>query len=586
MHRLRLLSIIAASWLAAASAAAQGIDIEIVGVDGPLRDNVVAFLSLKRYANSRDLDQDRVDRLALRAVREATDALKPFGYYEARAETRVTALDKGWKAVVTVTPGEPVLLKDAQVEIVGPGRDEEFLREVIDGSPLRVGQRLSHADYDRLKNDLHRVAASRGYLDASWPRAELRVDVPARQATALLTLDTGERYRFGETTIEQDFLEPALVKRYLRYKPGEWYDATQLLRTQFALDDSDYFSVVEVLPEQRDRTAKTMPVHISAERNKRYRYKIGAGYATDTEWRLVLGWTNRQVNRRGHRLYAEGKYSNPEKGVKLNYVIPWRDPALEKLAFSLAAGLTLRGDVETRGTTFVPSLTQMRGRWQRVLFANVDYTRDKIVGTQASDPTSINESRNFLLVPGISFALLPPGFINVDAVGRGLYTELLGSANALGSDANFLRFAVRDERRFDLGGPWHLIVRGEFGTSAVGDFEQLPSQYRFFAGGDRSVRGYSYNELSPVDELGNKVGGRHLLVGSVEIDRDLPKNFGVAAFVDAGNAFDSFGDSLQYSVGVGIRYRLPFLMVGFDVAQSISETGRSPHLHMNFTPIL
>jgi len=519
-------------------------------------------------------------------VREATDALKPFGYYEARAETSVTAVDKGWKAVVTVTPGEPVLLKDAQVAIVGPGRDEEFLREVIDGSPLRVGEQLSHADYDRLKSDLHRVAASRGYLDASWPRAELRVDVPSRRATALLTLDTGERYRFGETTIEQDFLEPALVKRYLRYKPGDWYDATQLLRTQFALDDSDYFSVVEVLPEQRDRTAKTMPVHISAERNKRYRYKIGAGYATDTEWRLVLGWTNRQVNRHGHRLFAEAKYSNPEKTIRLNYVIPWRDPALEKLALSLTGGQILRGDVETRGVSFVPSLTQMRGRWQRVLFTNVDYTRDKIVGTQESGQTSISESRNLLLVPGISYALLPPGFVNVDAVGRGLYAELLGSASTLGSDSDFLRLSVRDERRFELGGPWHLVVRGELGTSAVGDFQQLPSQYRFFAGGDRSVRGYSYNELSPVDELGNKVGGRHLLVGSIEIEHDLPKNFGVAAFVDAGNAFDSFGDPLQYAVGVGIRYRLPFLMVGFDVAQSVSESGRSPHLHMNFTPIL
>jgi translocation and assembly module TamA len=171
-------------------------------------------------------------------------------------------------------------------------------------------------------------------------------------------------------------------------------------------------------------------------------------------------------------------------------------------------------------------------------------------------------------------------------VGRGLYAELLGSTSVLGSDSDFLRFSVRDERRFELGGPWHLVVRGELGTSAVGDFQQLPSQYRFFAGGDRSVRGYSYNELSPVDELGNKVGGRHLLVGSIEIEHDLPKNLGVAAFVDAGNAFDRFGDPLQYSVGVGIRYRLPFLMVGFDVAQSVSESGRSPHLHMNFTPIL
>ena len=146
--------------------------------------------------------------------------------------------------------------------------------------------------------------------------------------------------------------------------------------------------------------------------------------------------------------------------------------------------------------------------------------------------------------------------------------------------------SMADERRYDLGGPWHLILRGEIGTSAVGDFEELPSRYRFFAGGDRSVRGYSYDELSPVDAAGNRVGGRHKLVGSVEVERDLPKNLAVAVFFDAGNAFDRVGDPLEYSAGIGIRYRLPFLIVGIDVGQSLSESGRSPRFHMNFTPIL
>jgi translocation and assembly module TamA len=57
-----------------------------------------------------------------------------------------------------------------------------------------------------------------------------------------------------------------------------------------------------------------------------------------------------------------------------------------------------------------------------------------------------------------------------------------------------------------------------------------------------------------------------------------------AVFVDAGNAFDNFGDPLEYSAGIGLRYRLPFLSVGLDVAQSISDTSRSPRLHINFTP--
>jgi len=55
-------------------------------------------------------------------------------------------------------------------------------------------------------------------------------------------------------------------------------------------------------------------------------------------------------------------------------------------------------------------------------------------------------------------------------------------------------------------------------------------------------------------------------------------------FVDAGNAFYKFGDPLEYSAGIGVRYRLPFLSVGVDVAQSISDTSRSPRFHINFTP--
>ena len=590
MRRLLLQTVFAAAWLAAkaavAAATAPVIDVKIVGVDGPVRDNVAAFLSLKRYAGSTDLDQDRVDRLTLRARQEAADALKPFGYYEAEVIVTVTPVDAGWKAVVAIVPGEPVTLATAEISITGSGRDEPFLAEVLAASTLVVGKRLSHADYDRVKGELQRVAASNGYLDATWSRAELRVDVGNHAAHAHLTLDTGQRYRFGATTIEQDFLDPAFVRRYLRYEEGDWYNSNLLLRTQFALDDSDYFSVVEVLPDERDRQALTVPIRINSQKNDRYRYKLGAGYATDTEWRLLLGWTNRQVNRHGHRLSAEATLSKPEQTLDFGYIIPWDDPALEKLSFRLLAGTVENGDIETEGSSFRPSLTQVRGRWQRVLFLNADYTFDRIQGASGDPDPSINESREFLVAPGISYALLPPGFVNLDAAGRGLYAELMGSTSALGSDSNFVRLLVRDERRYDLGGPWHMVLRGEIGTSAVGDFEELPAHYRFFAGGDRSVRGYGYDELSPTDAEGNKIGGRHKLVGSVEFEYDLPRNIVAAAFVDAGNAFDRFGDPLEYSVGVGVRYRLPFLLVGIDVAQSISEPDRDPQLHMNFTPIL
>jgi translocation and assembly module TamA len=107
------------------------------------------------------------------------------------------------------------------------------------------------------------------------------------------------------------------------------------------------------------------------------------------------------------------------------------------------------------------------------------------------------------------------------------------------------------------------------------------------------VRGFAYNSLSPEENVImrdgttqlQKTGGRNLMVGSVELARDLPRNFAVATFFDAGNAFNRFGDPLEYSAGVGLRYRLPVVSIGLDIAQPLSRNG-SPRLHLNISPKL
>jgi len=457
------------------------------------------------------------------------------------------------------------------------------MQRALERSPLRTGERLSHAAYDQLKGELLRAALGNGFLDAEFKVSELAVDPATRTARARLTLATGERYRFGPTTIEQSVIRDSLARRYLRFQEGDWYSAEALLRTQFAFDDSQYFSLSEVLPGERDRVARVVPVRITSAPDNRHVYTIAAGYGTDTGARGTLGWENRRLNDRGHRLRAQVRASGVEDSVSLTYVIPWEDPALEKLSFELKALDEQRADVRTTGGTLTTGLTQVRGRWQRVLSLTLDSTEDEVT-TVSGSSTQVDRSRSQLLVPGISFARLPPDFLGTNAVATGLRAELLASTSQLGSDTDFTRLNVRDERRFRLSDRWQVYVRAEVGASLVGEFDELPAKYRFFAGGDQSVRGYGYEELSPVDENGNKVGGRHLLTGTVELQRSLPKNLVAAVFVDAGNAFNTFGDPLEYSVGVGLRYRLPFLSVGLDVAQSVSESGRNPRLHINFTP--
>jgi translocation and assembly module TamA len=197
------------------------------------------------------------------------------------------------------------------------------------------------------------------------------------------------------------------------------------------------------------------------------------------------------------------------------------------------------------------------------------------------------------LIPGISFASLPPHFLTGWVREAAYFVELSGSPQTLGSDESYLRFYGNAERVWPLGGPWHLRVRGELGTTWVNDFSELPASQRFFTGGDRTVRGFGLNELSPppedpndVKELGKSVGGEHLLVGSLELERDIRESWRATIFFDTGNAFNNWGDPLEYSVGIGVRWRLPMMMIGVDLAQALSEPGKSPRLHLNVTQVL
>ena len=576
-------------------AAHANIEIEVKGVDEALRSNVLAYLSFDRYRKSEALSADTLERLHNRVEREVAAALKPFGYYEPKTRSELTDLGNGnWRVNVNIEPGQPILMDRVDVRVSGPGSTDVLFTRVVSKPPLHPGDRLSHAAYDKLKGDLQRTAANYGYLDAKMTKNELQVDPANHKASAQLEIETGERYRFGTTSIRQNVIEDELVRRYMRYEQDEPFDMSELLRTQFALDDSQYFSNVEVLPGDPDRENHLVPIDIRAEANRRNRYSFGAGYGTDTGVRGTLQWEDRRINEAGHRFNVELKAASEQQTLSSHYIIPIGDPALEKLSFETTYEKQKLADVDTRDTKFEPSITKVNGRWQRVYFLTFDNTKTQSLAQNSTD---------FLVMPGINFALVPQGYLGEALFSRAFFIQLRGSDHVFGSDADFLQLDTTAERTFDLSPKWHLLLRGELGATLVSEFGNLPGSVRFFAGGDRSVRGFAFNELSPEEKVldpvtheplkdaqGNditvKVGGKHLLTGTVEFSRDLPRSLGIAAFFDFGNAFDKFGDPLEYSVGLGFRWRLPAVTLGIDVAQPLSESGAGPRLHINFSPKL
>jgi translocation and assembly module TamA len=248
---------------------ADTIRIEIDGVDRAMADNVRSYLSLTRYVQRQDLSDGQVRRLADRAVDEAADALRPFGYYDPEVRSRTTRDGASWIVRLRIKPGEPVVMRVVRVEVIGQGKDDDQIQGVLTGNPLRSGTRLDHATYEKIKTDLVRTALGRGYLDAKLARHELEVDPSQHVADARLELDTGGRYEFGKITIEQDAIDPKLLQGFIRFSEGQPFSGDRLRSTQFALEDSYYFSKVTVTPGERDPATLTVPVTIHAERIKR-----------------------------------------------------------------------------------------------------------------------------------------------------------------------------------------------------------------------------------------------------------------------------------------------------------------------------
>ncbi len=577
------------------------IRLEVTAAEGKLpsaaKANVLAWLSLSRYRQRNDLDAALMLRLQERAAREARAALRPFGFYSATAVASVQVMPgsngKHWQARVRVVPGKRVLWAESTLQVTGDGSNEPWFRAALAAHPLRAGLPLEHAAYDALKGDLERTAANYGHLDAQFTQAELQVDPATGTARAILRLETGQRYRFGATTLPADSpLDSALLRRFIRWQEGAPFDASLLLGTQFALDDSLYFSTVEVLPGERDRPTLSVPVVVQLAPGKRQRYAAAVGYATDTRGRAKLTWDNRRVNRHGHRARAVVQWANIGRVLEGTYALPVGDPAYEELAFLAGVSDQVLADTDTRTTRLKSTLTRARGNWQQAWGLSAERTSTRSGDLRTSDT---------LVVPSVTLSSAPRGLARAamggrsdtngsvtELTGEGFQARLDGSATAFGSRSTFLRLYLRDEHRQALGENWRWTWRGELGSTLVRNFDSLPASYRYFAGGDRSVRGFALNELGPRDAAGLRTGAKHLLVTSLELERKLPRQLAVAVFVDAGDAFNNLQGGVATSVGIGLRYRLPMLNLGLDLAQAVHAPGNGtlpgPRIHLNLSP--
>ncbi|HSM28587.1 MAG TPA: autotransporter assembly complex family protein [Thioalkalivibrio sp.] len=533
--------------------------LQIEGGSAEQRQNIEAFVRMS--GQSCDLPRFRERNMIRDARRRAQDALRALGHYEPVLAFDVLRDADCWNLKLELDPGPPILFADVDVRISGEGAEDPVLAALASAPGITPGQPLRHDLHDQLRDRLIRVAYDRGYLTPELVTSELRVDPAQREARVILHLETGPRFRFGEVRLEQDILDPSFVQRLIPFETGSPFAAEPLVTLRRNLGDSGYFQAVRVRPLLDDVTGTVVPIQVQVEPRPRYAYEFSLGYSTDIGPRLGAAMEHRYVNQRGHRYRVDLNLAPDRSEAGFNYDIPLADPLRDSLDLFVA----YRTEEVRSGTS---DRLQLGANHRKTLPSGWQITRGIRYEYEEFTIGDVTDTSN-LLIPSYQINrtrsddfLYPRSGHRIDLLVQGAYEDLGSSLTFLQTRANvkWIRGA----------GAGRLILRGDAGLTTTESVEQLPTSLRFFAGGDTSVRGFGFQRLGPTDGEGRVIGGRHLLVGSVEYDYPLgDRPWAVAVFADIGNAFDEFDDyELKAGAGVGLRWRSPVGPLRLDVAHA------------------
>lgn len=574
--------------LAASAAHARGtiekVDIKGLdkGDDAEMIENIEVSLSL--YDTIGQVQgESRLEYLLSQAERQTRQALEPFGFYNPRITVESPREGDTLRVVIHVEKGPPTLVRREHIDITGPAQLDQYLQDDLESFRPRKGQRFEHTTYEASKIVITRRLAERGYFDADYTQRRVEITRAENAADIDLTWDSGRRYNMGEIRFNQDYFVDRLFDPLVYWDTGSYYHEGKLDRLRESLTKLDYFSTIDIQPrpDQADDNGN-VPVDVNLTRAKRTIYTAGVSYGSESGAGVRGGIERRFLNNRGHKMNTQLDYAQKRKSLVVSYRVPafrWLDGwyGLTASAYDEQTDY-----IDLRNFKLIGSRSgQLNENW--TLIASVNALRERWRYASGTEFTNAIYNTSTLVYPQ-----LVADYVNVD---DNLFPRkgLSGSATVragvegAGSDTSFVQANVLLRWYVPIGDSNRLILRGEGGTTWTSDLVAMPPSLRFFAGGDRSIRGYAFREVGPRTPEPDKyaLGAKNLVVGSAEYEHYFNGGpWGAAVFVDTGSAFDNTID-LHTGVGFGVRWKSPVGPVRVDIAHGLNNPDSQFQLYLN-----
>lgn len=554
----------AALLLAAPSLQAATVRLQLDGLSGALQNNVRVRLAT---ITSEEISADSRFQARLDAV--IKQSLRALGYYEPTITYRISpeqALPSGQVLHIHVDAGEPVKIGGSSLQIEGEGKSDRDYQQWLEQGRPKVGTVLNHADYDKFKSGFSNIALRKGYFDGTYRKSELGVSLPLHQAFWDIDYDTGQRYRFGKVTFTGSQIRQEYLEKLVPFHQGDHYDSRDLAELNRRLSETGWFGSVVAAPVfEGAQETKTLPINAAVTPAIKNSLETGAGYSTDVGPHLKATWNRPWVNEYGHSITANTYLSQPEQQLDFSYKIPLLKSPLEQY-YVLKGGLkrTDLNDTRADSTTIAGSrYWENATGWQKAV--NLTWRLDHY--TQG---TLTNTS--MLLYPGVSLNRTRSRGGLMPTWGDSQRYSVDVSNTGWGSDTDFLILQASNVWIRSYAEKHRFVVRGNLGWIETNNFDKVPPDLRFFAGGDRSIRGYKYKDISPRDSDNKLTGASKLATGSFEYQYNVTGKWWGAAFIDSGEAVDNIKDTdIKTGAGIGVRWASPVGPIKFDIASPIGD---------------
>ncbi|WP_456435934.1 outer membrane protein assembly factor BamA [Thermovibrio ammonificans] len=446
---------------------------------------------------------------------------------------------------------------------------------------VRPGKRFNQKAIEELKRRIIRKYGELGYIFAVV-NPEVRLHPDKHTADVIFHIYEGERAYIGWIRIHGNVAtRDRTIRRELDLYETGVFNTVRLERSVRRLFNTGYFENVEVKPKVIEGTNK-VDVDVDVKERLTGVFSIGAGYSSVSKLVAMASISKGNLFGTGDSGSISLQAGSRVFDFSLSYNHMWWLDRPQTLSLGLYHNRYEYFTYTTKKTGFSALVSR---RWREDWNVGLGYLieRDKITDISDTAPDIVKSEEGTHRIGMVTTFVSRDLRDNRFLPHRGTYfrTTLQVASNVFGGDRDFYKLVGDYAYYFnlnDLPVDWELpfvaSVHARIGyASAFGGTSRLPIDYRFYVGGDTTIRGFKWGEAGPKDSNGDPEGANRELIFNFQLGYDVTKMLRLIAFVDVGGGWWDKYDlgRLRKSAGVGLRVLTPMGPIRLDLGWKLDR---------------